>query len=341
MTLARHFCHGVFVVFPRRLALAISATLLLAPALPAGGTAVSASERDVALWVLREGGRVLLAGASEYTSDPFDLPSGDLHVAGVDMHGTVVDPKELAPLARLTDVREMFIPARVWSPVSDVKSPYSDEMFDYFAGLKHLETFQAGLTTLAWLDLWDKGLERMAPLTGLKDLRVALSTMKDPKCLTSFVNLEFLDLDDTYVTDQTMTALAGMKNLRRLTMVGTLVTDEGIKYLQDLTRLEVLNLYGVKLTDKGVDYLRKLTHLEELNLLGAQITDESAPILSQFQDLRELNLYRSRMTNAGLAKLQALPKLELLDVRYTGVNSSGVEAMRAARPAPGVIRHAQ
>ena len=210
-------------------------------------------------------------------------------------------------------------------------------MFDYFAGLKHLEKFQAGLTTLAWLDLWDKGLERMAPLTGLKDLRVALSTMKDPKCVASFVNLEFLDLDDTYVTDQTMTALAGMKNLRRLTMVGTLVTDEGIKYLQDLTQIEVLNLYGVKITDKGVDYLRKLTHLKELNLLGAQITDESAPVLSQFHDLRELNVYRSRMTNAGLAKLQALPKLELLDVRYTGVNSSGAEAMRAARPDCKVI----
>jgi hypothetical protein len=93
----------------------------------------------------------------------------------------------------------------------------------------------------------------MASVSWLKDLRVALSTMKDPKCLISCVNLEFLTLDDTCVTDQTMTALAGMKNLRRLTMIGTLVTDEGIKYLQDLTQLEVLNLYGVKTTDKGVD----------------------------------------------------------------------------------------
>src|SRR5690242_8299736 len=186
-------------------------------------------DRAVALWVLREGGRVLLDGAVEYTADPFDLPAGQIHLAGVDMHGTVVDPKELEPLSKLTDLREIFLPARVWSPVSDVKSPYSDEMFDFFKGMKKLEKFEAGLTPLAWLDLWDVGLARLAPLAHLKDVRVALSTIKNPNCLSSLVNLEYLDLNDTYVTDQTMTALAGMKNLRRLTLVGTLITDEGIK----------------------------------------------------------------------------------------------------------------
>ncbi len=188
-------------------------------------------DRDVAMWVLRKGGRVLLDGAAEYTSDPFELPVGMLRVVGVDMHGTVTDPKDLEPLAKLTELREVYVPARVWSPVSDVKAPYSDEMFDYFKNMKKLERFQAGLTTLAWLDLWDVGLARMAPLTQLKDLRVSLSTIKNPNCLAALVNLEYLDLDDTYVTDQTMSALAGMKNLRRLTLVGTLITDEGIKYL--------------------------------------------------------------------------------------------------------------
>lgn len=86
-----------------------------------------ASEREVALWVLHEGGRVLLDGAAEYTSDPFDLPPGDLHSAGVDMHGTLADPKEHAPLSKLTGLREMYLPARVWSPASDIKAHYSDD----------------------------------------------------------------------------------------------------------------------------------------------------------------------------------------------------------------------
>src|SRR5436853_2509702 len=313
------------------LLLLMAAPIVTTRALDAAGN-VPKTQRDVAMWVLREGGRVRLDSGPEYIGDPFELPVGELHVTGVDMHGTVTDPKELAPLAGLADVRELLLPARMWSPVSDVKAPYSDEVFDFFAGLKKLERLQVGLTTLAWLDLWDAGLQRIAVLSQLKDLRIEGSTMKDPKSLAPLVNLETLDLNDTYLTDQTMTALAGMKHLRRLTMVGTLVTDEGVKYLQDLTDLEVLNLYGVKITDEGVQYLRKLTRLKELNLLGAQISDASAAILAQFKDLRELNLYRSRLTNAGLAKLQELPRLELLDLRYTGVNSAGVEAMRAARP---------
>jgi len=93
---------------------------------------------------------VLLDGAAEYTSDRFALPAGTVHLVGVDMHGTVADPKELDPLRHLTGLRELFLSARVWSPASDIKAPYSAEVFDFFSGMKHLERFQAGLTTLAW-----------------------------------------------------------------------------------------------------------------------------------------------------------------------------------------------
>src|SRR6185436_9134748 len=58
----------------------------------------------------------------------------------------------------------------------------------------------------------------------------------------------------------------------------------------------------------------------------------SAEVLSQFQELRDLNLYRSRITNAGLAKLQSLKKLEMLDLRYSGVTSAGVQAFHSAVP---------
>ena len=92
--------------------------------------------------------------------------------------------------------------------------------------MKKLEKFQAGLTTLAWLDIGDEGVKRMAPLTQLKDLRVALTTIKDPKCFEALVNLESLDLNDTYVLDSSLAPLANMKNLRRLTLVGTLITDD-------------------------------------------------------------------------------------------------------------------
>jgi hypothetical protein len=58
-----------------------------------------------------------------------DLPPSEIRIVGVDMHGTVVPPKELAPLGKLPELREVFLPARVWSPTFDKKSEYADEMF--------------------------------------------------------------------------------------------------------------------------------------------------------------------------------------------------------------------
>ena len=216
--------------------------------------------------------------------------------------------------------------------MSDVKAPLADESFAYYQGMKNLVKFHAGLTTLAWLDIGDKGVENLAPLTQLKSLRLDNTTIKDPKCFEALVNLEYLDLGDAYVLDHSLAPLANMKKLRRLDLTGTLVTDEGLKYLSGLTDMEDLNLYGVKVTDTGVQYLSKLTKLRSLNLLGAQITDASADVLAKFTELRELMLYRSHISDAGLAKLRKLKNLETLDLRYSGVSPSGVEAFKAAVP---------
>ena len=194
----------------------------------------------------------------------------------VDMHGTITEPKQLEPLSKLTHVRELYVPARVWSPVSDVKAPFADESFQYYQGMKDLEKFHAGLTTLAWLDIGDEGVKRMTPLTQLKDLRLNNTTIKDPKCFEGLINLESLDLGDAYVLDYSLVPLAKMKNLRRLNLLGTLVTDEGLKHLSGLTELQDLDLYGVKVTDSGIEHLSNLKKLRRLNLLGAQISDASA-----------------------------------------------------------------
>jgi hypothetical protein len=146
-------------------------------------------------------------------------------------YGTVADAKEMEPLGRLGELREIFIPARVWSPTFDTKGAYSDEMFDFFANSQKLIKFEAGLTTLAYLRLGEPGIQRLSRLGQIKDLRICLVTIKSPKTLEPFVNMETLDLNDANVTDDMMPGLAGMKNLRRLTMIGTLITDEGLKYM--------------------------------------------------------------------------------------------------------------
>src|SRR5437763_6294448 len=310
----------------------IASLVLTLLALPLLAEISFADERQVALWILRRGGQVMVDGVERPIADPFDLPDRDFRIVVVDLHGTVIEPRQLQEIKKLEHVRELYVPGRVWSPVSDVKAPFSDESFQYYQGMKRLETFSAGLTTLACLDIGDEGEKRLAPLTQLKHLRLNNTTIKDPKCFEALVNLESLDLGDAYVLDHSLAPLANMRNLKRLNLLGTLITDEGIKYLRDLDRMEDLDLYGVKITDAGVEHLRNMTALRRLNLLGAQITDASAEILARFTELRDLNLYRSRITNAGLAKLQSLKNLEMLDLRYSGVTSAGVQAFRAAVP---------
>lgn len=117
-----------------------------------------ADERQIALWILRRGGQVMVDGAESPIGDPFDLPDRDFRIVLVDMHGTIIEPKQLQEIGKLEHVRELYVPARVWSPVSDVKAPFSDESFQYYQGMKRLETFSAGLTTLAWLDIGDEGV---------------------------------------------------------------------------------------------------------------------------------------------------------------------------------------
>ena len=159
----------------------VSLPVLLGMCLYAQEPITHPEDREIALWVLRSGGRVLVDGAANYTSDAFDLPERAFRVVGVDMHGTVVPPIELKPLGNLTELREVLLPARVWSPTFDKKSPFADEMFDYFANSKKLEKFEAGLTTLAYLRLGEPGLERLARLTQLRDVRVCTGHHQEPE----------------------------------------------------------------------------------------------------------------------------------------------------------------
>src|SRR5689334_12527265 len=137
---------------------AVTCGLVLALwALPALAAISFAEERQIALWILRRGGQVMVDGVPDPIGDPFALPDRDFRIVMVDLHGTVIEPKQLQEIQKLEHVRELYVPARVWSPVSDVKAPFSDESFQYYQGMKQLEQFNAGLTTLAWLDIGDEG----------------------------------------------------------------------------------------------------------------------------------------------------------------------------------------
>ncbi|MCI0365278.1 MAG: hypothetical protein L0219_15515, partial [Phycisphaerales bacterium] len=85
-------------------------------ALLAAFTTFAATEREAAEWVVRKGGRVMVNGQRQPIARLPELPAEPFQVTGVDLTGTVLDPKELSNLAGLTQVRELYLPGSAFTP---------------------------------------------------------------------------------------------------------------------------------------------------------------------------------------------------------------------------------
>ena len=283
------------------------------------GRRCGSAERKVAEWVIRVGGRVILAGTSTPVRDISQLPPGPLLITGVDLTNTIIEPRELEEISGLTGLRELYLPGPSWTPRSD--SPLdANEALRYIAALKDLRRLYFSVHFLPTYNVNDKGIALLAGLTQLRELRLAQSRVATPD-LTPFTQLTSLDLSEcTYFGDEGMKALDGLKLLRRLYLRNTPVTDEGLKHLGALSRLReagsVTSLVnrprrsslfrGLSADAQAKSSWRGASQMRRMDIVSPGMTH-----------LRELNLYRSRITNAGLAKLENLKELRALDVRYS------------------------
>lgn len=90
------------------------------------------------------------------------------------------------------------------------------------------------------------------------------------------VNLRWLDLGGTKVTDAGLKSIATMPNLERLHLERTAITDAGIARLAVLSDLQYLNIYGTAISDAGLASLQSLPKLRELFLWRTKVTPEAA-----------------------------------------------------------------
>ena len=287
-------------------------------------------EREAAQWVLRKGGSVTLDGQPEPVSRVPDLPEGEVRIHVVDLTGAQLQPEDLKNLAGLSALRELYLPAHMWTPGAGSRLD-GNESLAHLKGLYSLRKLQLSIHFLTNINIQDKGMAHLAPLTGLEELRLA-QTRVNGKSLAPFVNLKALDLSYSTLDDEGMKSLEGMRKLERLLLRDTLVSDTGIASIEKLTDLVDLDLHGTRITDAGMQRLRGLTRLRRLNLLGAAVTDAGLDALAGMTAMQDLNLYRTQITNAGLARLGHMKNLVALDVRYSRVSNAGVEALRAKAP---------
>jgi Leucine-rich repeat (LRR) protein len=291
--------------------------------------AAFADDRAVAEWVIRQGGRVVLTSSPQPVADLAGLPASVV-ITGVDLYGTIIEPKELEQLSGLQQIKELYLPGPSWNPGAGSRLDANEEL-KFLAPLRTLEKLHFSLHFLTNVNVQDKGMQHLSALTNLKEIRLAQGRVKNFS-FAVFPNLEGLDLSYSTATDDVLKSLSGLKHLRRLNLRDTLVTDEGLAHLATVTTLEEIDLYGVKISDRGLAHLKNLRELRKLNLLGGPIADVGAEILSGLPKLRDLNLYRAELTNAGVAKLSALRELAFLDLRYTRATAAGVEKLRSALP---------
>jgi Leucine-rich repeat (LRR) protein len=90
-----------------------------------------------------------------------------------------------------------------------------------------------------------------------------------------------LKLDDSNVSDSTLTAISNFSNLRRLQLSNTEITDKGLMKLKKLKDLGSLNLMGTKVTAKGIVELKELKSLKYLYLYQTAVTPQERDQLKQ------------------------------------------------------------
>src|SRR4051794_34490246 len=125
---------------------------------------LGAADRDVASWVVRQGGRVVFDGNSAIINSLIDLPAGDQRVVMVDLVGTTIPPTDLSRLSTLTELRELWLPGPIFNPGAGSRLDANDEL-KALAPLTKLEKLHFSLHFLTNINVQDKGLEKFKELT--------------------------------------------------------------------------------------------------------------------------------------------------------------------------------
>jgi YHS domain-containing protein/uncharacterized membrane protein len=138
------------------------------------------------------------------------------------------------------------------------------------------------------------------------------------------LNLRWLDLAGTGVTDAGLVQIAAMRHLTRLCLQRTAITDAGLAHLARLAELESLNLYGTAVTDGALETLKPLPKLTQLYVWQTKVTPEAAKAFAEARvDKDQIAKWETE-----IQQLQAQIHDQRMSVDF------GASAVAAADPGP-------
>jgi hypothetical protein len=133
--------------------------------------------------------------------------------------------------------------------------------------------------------------------------------------IASSPHLISLDLEFSFVSDETLVALNECKQLEELRLgMPEKLGDQGefsnktMQLVSGMPLLRVLHARSDKVDDKGIQYLANLKYLEDVDLSGCKITDEAIPIFLSLPHLHRLTLIGTEVSKKGVAKLRGAPQ---------------------------------
>src|SRR5450755_2473889 len=141
--------------------------------------AAESTEREVAEWVVRWEGSLILEGSNEPIRDLSRLPPGDFHIASIDLTAAVMHPIELRNLEGLTHLRQLYLPGRIWNPGAGKEDKTG--VFEALASLTAVERLAFGWHFNADIEVDDKDIAKLAPWSGLKQFRCAQCSLAKTK----------------------------------------------------------------------------------------------------------------------------------------------------------------
>ena len=204
-----------------------------------------------------------------------------------------------APAAETT----MVAPPQPLATILPLADKLTEELNIAVTALSQNEPWLQCNASIAGTNFSDADLAKLAPLA---------------------LNLRWLDLAGTAVTDAALTQVGAMRRLTRLQLQRTAVTDAGLAQLAGLADLESLNLYGTAVTDVALETLKQLPKLRQLYVWQTKVTPEAAKAFAEARVDRD----QIAKWEAEIQRLQA----QIHDQRMTV--DLGAHAVAAADPGP-------
>lgn len=139
-------------------------------------------------------------------------------------------------------------------------------------GLQGLAALNLDFSTVS-----DDELRAIGPIPALKSLSLSKTqiTQKAVSIIVEqFPNLEFLRLDETSTTDQSIANLVSLKQLAEISLYKTYLTDQCCGTLSQISSLEKVSLDQTSVTDGGLKILLENTSLKSVSVWGTQVTKQ-------------------------------------------------------------------